>query len=50
MRLFLDTSVLLTLDESDFGWLMDSTFYGLAIMTPGNFLRRERGAGMLFDE
>lgn len=41
---------LLTLDEGDFGWLMESTFYGLAIMTPGSFLRRERGAGKLFDE
>lgn len=41
---------LLTLDEGDFGWLMESTFYGLVIMTPGSFLRWERGAGKLFDE
>jgi len=42
--------VLLTLDEADFGWLMDSTFYGLAVMTPGMFLRGQREAGRLCGE
>jgi len=37
MRLFLDTSVL----------LMGSTFYGLAVWTPGMFLRGEREVGRL---
>ena len=36
---------LLTLDQHDFGPLMEAGFYGLAVLTPGNFLRRERAAG-----
>ena len=39
--------VLLTLDRSDFGPLLDSTFYGLAVLTPGAFLQRERTAGRI---
>jgi hypothetical protein len=39
--------VLLTLDRGDFGSLLGRTFYGLAIMTPGAFLQRERAAGRL---
>jgi predicted nucleic acid-binding protein len=36
--------VLLTLDRRDFGRLGD-LFYGLEIMTPGNFLEREKELG-----
>ncbi|MEM8496296.1 MAG: hypothetical protein AAF916_12625 [Planctomycetota bacterium] len=32
--------VLLTLDRGDFGGLLGSSFYGLPIATPGEFLRR----------
>jgi predicted nucleic acid-binding protein len=39
--------VLLTLDRQDFGELLGGTFYGLAIMKPGDFLQRERAAGRL---
>ena len=39
--------VLLTLDRADFGSLMASGFYGLPVMKPGDFLRRERAAGRL---
>lgn len=39
--------VLLTLDRGDFGALMASGFYGLDVLTPGNFLERERAAGRL---
>jgi hypothetical protein len=39
--------VLLTLDRSDFGHLMDTTFYGLLVLKPGVFLERERAAGRL---
>ena len=39
--------VLLTLDRGDFETLLGSEFYGLAILTPGNFLMRERTAGRL---
>ena len=39
--------VLLTLDRSDFGALMESGFYGMAVMKPGDFLLRERKAGRL---
>lgn len=35
--------VLLTLDRLDFGRLLGTQFYGLAIMTPGMWLVRERG-------
>lgn len=39
--------VLLTLDRGDFGALMSTGFYGLIVITPGDFLERERAAGRL---
>ena len=39
--------VLLTLDRADFGPVMAAGFYGLPVMRPGDFLRRERAAGRL---
>lgn len=39
--------VLLTLDRGDFERLLGNEFYGLAILTPGSFLFRERAAGRL---
>jgi hypothetical protein len=39
--------VLLTLDRRDFGNLLGQTVYGLAVLTPGDFLRSERLAGRL---
>ena len=39
--------VLLTLDRGDFGALMGTGFYGLEVLTPGDFLERERVAGRL---
>ncbi|MGI8435514.1 MAG: PIN domain-containing protein [Chthoniobacterales bacterium] len=39
--------VLLTLDRADFGSLMGADFYGLPVMKPGDFLRRERVMGRL---
>jgi len=39
--------VLLTLDRSDFGVLMESGFYGMAVMKPGDFLLCERKVGRL---
>lgn len=39
--------VLLTLDRKDFADLLGSTFYGLLVMTPADFLTRERHAGRL---
>lgn len=41
------SDVLLTLDRADFGALMKSGFYGLHVLTPGDFLRCERAAGRL---
>ena len=41
------SDVLLTLDRADFGGLMKTGFYGLQVLTPGEFLRRERAAGRL---
>jgi hypothetical protein len=41
------SDVLLTLDRADFGGLMQTGFYGLNILTPGEFLHRERAAGRL---
>jgi hypothetical protein len=38
---------LLTLDQADFGALMGTPFYGLAVLKPGKFLERERAAGRL---
>ncbi len=39
--------ILLTLDKSDFGGLMEKPFYGLLVLKPGVFLERERAAGRL---
>jgi predicted nucleic acid-binding protein len=39
--------VLVTLDQGDFGALMDRPFYGLVVLKPGMFLERERAAGRL---
>lgn len=39
--------VLLTLDADDFGGLMRTGFYHLAVMRPGVFLERERAEGRL---
>ncbi len=39
--------VLPTLDRRDFGDLPGKTIYGLRVLTPGEFLRQERGAGRL---
>jgi predicted nucleic acid-binding protein len=39
--------VLLTLDQGDFGGLMDKPFYGLQVIKPGKFLEQERAAGRL---
>ena len=36
--------VLLTLDRRDFGHLLGGQIYGLWVLTPGAFLRREREA------
>ena len=41
------SEALLTLDQTDFGGLMKSGFYGLQVLTPGDFLRRERATGRL---
>jgi predicted nucleic acid-binding protein len=41
------SDVLLTLDRSDFGELLDSTFYGLSVLKPGTFLEQERTGGRL---
>ena len=38
---------LLTHDRGDFSALLGSEFYGLAVLTPGAFLHRERAAGRL---
>ena len=39
--------LLLTLDDGDFGGLMNTGFYHLTVMRPGPFLERERAAGRL---
>ena len=39
--------VLLTLDRRDFADLLGTSFYGLAILKPGDFLQRERTSGRL---
>ena len=41
------SDLLLTLDRTDFGGLTKTGFYGLQVLTPGEFLRRERAAGHL---
>ena len=39
--------VLLTRDTGDFGEILGGSFYGLLVLTPGDFLQRERVAGNL---
>ena len=39
--------VLLTLNQQDFGNLIDRTFYGLKVLRPGTFLLEERSCGRL---
>ena len=39
--------VLLTLDREDFMALLGNDFYGMAILLPSEFLKRERTAGRL---
>ncbi len=39
--------VLLTLDKADFATVLGSTFYGLPVLLPYDFLQRERDAGSL---
>jgi predicted nucleic acid-binding protein len=39
--------VLLTLDKTDFADVLGGTFYGLRVLLPYEFLRRERAAGRL---
>jgi hypothetical protein len=39
--------VLLTLDRGDFAALLGRSFYGLFVLKPGDFLKRERVAGRL---
>jgi predicted nucleic acid-binding protein len=39
--------VLLTLDQHDFGRLMDGSFYGLRVIRPGQFLEAVRSEGTL---
>ena len=41
--------VLLTLDREDFMGLLGAACYWLPILTPGDFLRRERSGGRLHD-
>lgn len=41
------SDVLLTLGRHDFGGLLGSSFYGLALLKPGDLLQRERAAGRL---
>lgn len=36
--------ILLTLDKSDFADLVGGAFYGLAVLLPYDFLKRERAA------
>jgi hypothetical protein len=39
--------VLLTLDQRDFGGLMQRSFYGLRVIRPGEFLEEVRAGGTL---
>ncbi|WP_395716745.1 hypothetical protein [Prosthecobacter sp.] len=39
--------VLLTLDHADFGELLGESFYGMPVLKPGPFLKRERDNGRL---
>ena len=40
--------VLVTLDGGDFGVLLGTSFYGMPVLHPGEFLQRERAAGRLW--
>jgi predicted nucleic acid-binding protein len=40
---------LLTLDRADFQGLLGSSFYGMPILRPGEFIRREKAAGRFRD-
>ena len=40
---------LITLDRGDFTTLLGTSFYGLAVLRPGQWLERERAAGRLRD-
>ena len=44
---FAVADVLLTLDRADFESVMATGFYGMPVMKPGDFLRRERAGGRL---
>jgi len=39
--------ILLTLDQGDFGALMDQPFYGLRVLRPGTFLEEQRSQSRL---
>jgi hypothetical protein len=41
--------VLITLDREDFAMLLGTSFYGLAVLRPGQWLERERAAGRLVE-
>ena len=43
------STVLLTLDKSDFADVLGGQFYGLNVLLPYSFLERERAAGRLAD-
>jgi len=38
---------LITLDRGDFATLLGTSFYGMPVLRPGEFLQRERAAGRL---
>jgi hypothetical protein len=42
--------VLLTLDSADFGEFLGTSFYGMPVLRPGQFLRSERAAGRLREQ
>lgn len=44
------SDVLLTLDAADFGELIGSSFYGMPVLRPGQFLRYERASGRLREQ
>lgn len=40
----------LTLDSADFGEFLGTSFYGMPVLRPGQFLRSERAAGRLREQ
>jgi hypothetical protein len=44
---FASADCLLTLDHADFGELLGTSFYGMPVLRPGQFLENERTAGRL---